>query len=152
MPSAPANFGVHRVVARKPVARARPLVDLDGALGAHQHEHQRVLGHRLRVRAGRVHHRDAETRRRRDVDDVEAGAVAPHHPELLARGHERLGAQRLPAEQDALRVFGQREHVGVGEVFRDHHAGSALEQGLTVGVNFSAEHYERARVVGHGSG
>jgi hypothetical protein len=99
-----------------------------------------------------VHHRHAEPRRRGDVDDVEPGAVAPHHLQLPASGHEVLGAHGLAAEEDALRVHGERQHIGLGEVLGEDHAGFALEEGPAIGMDLAAQHHERSRVVRHGPG
>ena len=99
-----------------------------------------------------MHHRHAEARRGGDVDDVEPGAVAPHHLQLLAGGHEPLGAHGLAAEENALGVHGERQHVGFGEILGEDHAGLALEEGLAIGMDLSAQHHERSRVVCHGPG
>jgi hypothetical protein len=47
-----------------------------------------MLGHGLGVGSWGVDDRDPVPRCRRDVDDVEPGAVAPHHAELREGGEE----------------------------------------------------------------
>ena len=103
----PGELGVHDLVASGPVALAGHAVDLDRALHARQHEHQRVLGHRLGVGAGRVDHGDAVPRGRVEVDGVEAHAVAPDDSHVGARVEDHVVATRARAEQDALRLPGQ---------------------------------------------
>jgi hypothetical protein len=99
-----------------------------------------------------VHHRHAEARRGGDVDDVEPGAVAPHHLQLLAGGHEPLGAHGLAAEEDALGVHGERQHIGSERSSVRTTRALALEEGLAIGMDLSAQHHERSRVVCHGPG
>ena len=80
---------------------------------------------------------------------------APWRPTTFSFGQAAmrpLGAHGLAAEEDALGVHGERQHIGLGEVLGEDHAGLALEEGLAIGMDLAAQHHERSRVVRHGPG
>src|SRR5438128_7188849 len=79
---------------RAPIALAGGLVDRERPLDAREHQHQRVLCHRLRVRAGGVHDGDSAARGRGNVDGVEAHAVTADHRQVRTGGHQAVGAAR----------------------------------------------------------
>ena len=81
----------------------------------------------------------AEPRGGREVDGVEADAMAADDLEVLAGGHEALGAARLGAEQDALRLGGGLDQAGLGFVGAHDHARLALEVGMAVGMDGPGE-------------
>src|SRR5262245_16224114 len=136
-----AELGVARTD-RVPVACARGLVDRERALDAGEHQHQRVLGDRLRVGAGRVDDRDAEPGRGGNVDRVQSHAVPAHHLERAAGRHQALGAVGPDAKQDPLRVGRRLDQAGTGLVVADDDARFLLEQRLAVVMNGTGEHDE----------
>src|SRR5437879_4516306 len=134
-----------------PLALARRPVDRERLLRGHQHEHDRVLSHRVGVRARRVDDRDAEPRGGGQVDGVEPDAVAPDDLQLLAGGHQALAAVRPDAEQNALGGAGRRDHPVLGQVRADRDPGFGFEQRVPVWMNRAREDDERFRDGGHGS-
>ena len=89
---------------------------------------------------------DAETRGGGNVDDVEAGAVTADHAHVRTRDHQALGAARLRAQQDAVRVGGRRHEGGFILVVAHDDSHFGLEQRLAIGMNVAAEHDERTGV------
>ena len=75
----------------------------------------------------------------RDVDGVETDAVAADDLELLAGGHQALGAARLGPEEDALGLGGDLHEAGLGLVLAQDDAGLALEVGVPGGVDGTGE-------------
>ena len=82
---------------------------------------------------------DAEAGGGGDVDGVEADAVTADDLELLAGGHQALGAARLGPEQDALGLGGDVDQPGLGLVVAHDDAGLGLEIGVAVGVDGTGE-------------
>ena len=123
---------VAAVTAGAPVTGPRPLVDGHDALRAREHQHQRVLGHGLRVRSGRMDDGDAEPRGRRDVDAVEADTMSPDDLEPLARLHEAGRGARAAPEEDALslrrRLDRARRNAVHPNFFRRHLLRHAFHQ------------------------
>src|SRR5207237_7127554 len=128
---------------RAPVARARRLVHGERALHTGQHQHQRVLGDGLRVGARGVDDRDAEARRRGNVDRVEPNPVPADHLERPAGGHQALGAPWPDAKKDPLRLGGHLDQAGLGLVLTHDDPRFLLENGFAVGVNGAGEHDQR---------
>jgi hypothetical protein len=134
-----AELGVAHALPRAPVALAGRLVDREGPLDAGEHQHQGVLGHRLRVRAGRVNDRDPPARGRRDVERVEADTVAADDLQVRAGGHQTVGTARLGAEQDAVSLRGDLDERLLGLLVAQDHVHLALELCATVLVGGSGE-------------
>ncbi len=85
----------------------------------------------------------------RNVDGVEADAVTADDLELLAGGHQALGAARLGPEQDALGLGGHRDQSRLRLVVAHDDAGARLEIGVAVGVDGTGEDDEGA-ISAHG--
>ena len=135
-----------------PVTPAGRLVDQQGALHAGEHEHQRVLGHGLGVRAGGVDDRDSEPGRGGDVHRVQTDSVSADDLELRATRHQALGAARPEAEQDPRRLGGDPHEPGLGLIVADDDARLPLEERLAVGIDRASEHDQGARLGGHRTG
>jgi hypothetical protein len=93
-----------------------------------------------------VDDRDAEVGGRGEVDDVEPGAVAAHHLQAGARGHQRARARGLRAEQDAGRVAGHAQQAGLGGLLGEDDARLRFELLHPVGMDGAGDDDEG----GHG--
>ena len=138
-----------RVALGAPVPAARHLVDQERALDAREHQHERVLRDRLRVRARRVDDGHAEPGGGGNVHRVEPHPVPADDPELLARGHQARAAVRPDAEQDPLRLDRGLREPGLGLVLADDDARLLLEQRLAVGIDRTGQHDQRAGIGSH---
>ena len=134
---------------RGPVAGPRRLVDEQRALHADEHQHQRVLGDGLRVRARPVDDGDPETRGGGNVDDVEAGAVAADHPHVRASNHQAFCTAWLRAQEDAVGVGGRLHEPRLVLVGAHDDARLRFEERLALGMDVAAKHDERTSVRTH---
>jgi hypothetical protein len=138
-----------RIALGAPVPAARHPVDQERALDAREHQHERVLRHRLRVRARRVDHGHAESGGGGNVHRVEADPVPADDPEPPAGGHQARAAVRPDAEQDPLSLGRGLREPGLGLVFADDDARLLLEQRLAVGIDGTGQHDQRAGIGSH---
>ena len=133
----PSDFGAHQTVTLDiAVAPQRP-VRLDDALRQGEHHADRVLGHGMRVAAGLIDHQHTRSRAGRNIDRIEAGAVA-RHQQQVRRAFEQvlvdveMRREFVPRRTDLIDMRGRQDRrVGVLRAFVlepvEPHVGARLQ-------------------------
>jgi hypothetical protein len=134
-----------------PLPLARHPVNRHQLLDNAEHQHDRVLGDRIRIHTGRVNDCDAQAGCGRKIDGIESHTVAAHHLQFGTGRQQAFRTGRVDPEENRFGLRCRSNHTFHRYFFGYYDPALTLEKIDGIGMDGSAENYERFGIRYHGS-